>query len=148
MIRFLLYKIYTSDVQSDDTPFERAFLYTSLNMVFLNFSVFLIVQGFLELYAITPLFPTWIPRIIKYVFFLGVVPLAATYFLFFYKKSIAYYEQKYEGHWLNHFYFGALLFIVPFFLFFLGPVLRVLLFGGYMLGKDYTGCLHLLSQIN
>lgn len=146
MIRFLLYKIYTSDVRRDDySPFERAFTYTSINMILLNFSVFLIIQGFLELWSIKLLFLAWIPTMIKYFFFLGAVPFTATYFLLFYKKSIAYYEQKYRDHWLNNVYFSGLLFIVPFFLFFLGPVLRVLLFGGYMLGKDYVGYLNLVS---
>ena len=142
MIGFLLYKIYTNNSRNDeDTPRGTAFTYICLTITFLNFSVFLVMQGFLELYAIQLSFLAWMPAKIKYYFFLGAVPVALTYLLYFYRKDEAYYELRYKDHWLNTWYFGGLLFLVPFFLFFIGPVFRILLFGGYMLGRDYPGWL-------
>ena len=142
MIGFLLYKIYTKVFSKNDgTPWNRTFIYVSLNMVFLVFSVYLIVEGFLSFFAVDLSFAGSIPNWLKNSFLFGVIPVTLSYFLFFYKKNIEYYEQKYKNHWLNKLYVDGLLFIFPFILFFIGPILRILLFGGYMLGNDYVGYL-------
>lgn len=137
---FLLYKIYTRFFERNDSaPWERTFYYIGLNAVFLSFSLFIFFSGLLKRLNIRCDVFNAVHDWIKFPILLGAFPLLITYLIYFKNKNIDYYEKKYQNHWLNKIYFDAALLILPLILFLIGPILRIIFFGGYMLGKDYVG---------
>jgi hypothetical protein len=150
MIGFLIYKVYNKVFYGrDSTPWYRVYLYISLLLMTLTFSLYLLLSGLFEnliKYNIISLSIDFSNSYIFFILLFGILPFVYTYFRFFYKKDIEYYNEKYSNHWLNKFYFRGIFFFLYFFLFLLGPISRVLLFGGYMLGKDYEGYLIFLFK--
>lgn len=150
MIGFIIYKVYHEVFEGkDSTPWYRAYLYISLLFVLISFIIYLLVSGLIETFIKLKTTNLSFDLFNSYFFLIiifGLIPLAFVYFYFFYKKSIEYYDAKYSKHWLNKFYFRGSFFLLYFFLFLLGPTLRVLLFGGYMFGRDYEGYVMILFK--
>lgn len=84
---------------------------------------------------------------IIYVVFLIIIPLVYSYFRFFYRKNLDYYEKKYRNHWLNKYFFNFLFTLAPVILFLIGPIVSILLFGGGILKYDFVGILTPYLQI-
>lgn len=133
-LEFLLFKIYTRIFEKyDSMPWFRTYIYICLNEIFLIFSLNIIFEPFLE--KIGFIIPNWLKIIVLFI----ILPILHTYFRFFFKRTVDYYENKYKSHWLNRLYFDGLLIFIPFFLFIIGPIVRVLIHGGQILKWKFSG---------
>jgi hypothetical protein len=127
-------------MKSDKNP-GRSVTYVLILVSIWIFSLYLVAEGAaLKYFKYTISFP--FPR---WLFFIGMLLLSTIiYFIYYYKRTLLYYEQKFEGHVLNRIFksdrfFLILLLVISFIL---GPTLRVLLFGGGMMGRKVVGILN------
>lgn len=148
-LEFTLYKIYTRLFEKhDSSPLFRTFILMFLNIEFILLFIYIslsCINRNLIKYKNVNLeisLPDWVAISILFV----IIPVMYTYIRFFYKKEVNYYKNKYENHWLNRFYFDALLFLIPFFIFSIGPAIPILLFGGEILNHEIEGYLTFLFQ--
>lgn len=142
ILKFLLYKTYEKMIASqDEHPFFRAYVYIYINIVFLFFSLFVLVQGTWRFLYKNEVLSTDVPHfkssfvIILFLIFTTLY----TYFRFFYRKDASTYIKKYKYHWLNKYFSSFILFFTPMLLFLIGPMLSVMLFGGTSFGIEFIG---------
>ena len=149
LLHFLLYKIYSKarDSVTNNSLFNP-FTYIWLVVIFIALAIYInfsCILRNLKKYSGIELFNN-VPDWILIILFLAIVPLAYTYFRFFYKKDVDFYIKKYKNHWLNKIYFDFLLFFIPFFTFLLGPISAILLFGGDLYRYHTEGLLIFLFK--
>lgn len=139
-MRYIVYRSMKMVMKSDENP-SRSVTYVSILVSIWIFSLYLVADGAASKYlekTISFPFPSWLS-------FIGMLLLMIIiYFIYYYKRTLQYYEQKFEGHVLNRIFksdrfFLILLLVISFIL---GPTLRVLLFGGGMMGRKVEGILN------
>lgn len=136
MFGFLIYKIYTRIFEKrDNSPWQRTYIYISVNAVFLTLFLYLLIEGFFEKLNVTIDPPIFVDVIIL------TIPCIYIYYRYFNKRDISFYTSKFKNHWLNKVYFDALLILIPLFFFLAGPITRIILFGGSILKYDFIGIL-------
>lgn len=131
-----------SSEKKEDIPVIRSYIYILINVIFVCFIIVTLLQGlssFLEKKGIRS-FSIGNSFITNVVFF-AIVPSLYTYFRFFFKKSMEFYEAQYSKHALNKYIDKYMLLIIPFVLFMIGPALTVYLFGGIAFGHEIKGWL-------
>lgn len=128
----------------DGHPIFRSFVYMNINISFIFFSIAVFINGLLKFllsnnlinYQLSNSNPLW------HFFILLLISTLYTYFRFFFKKDINFYETKYKEHWLNKYFFGFVLYLVPLLFFIIGPTITVFLFGGTSFGYEFAGILN------
>lgn len=143
-MEFLLYKFYQKMISDkDEDPILRTFIYIGLNVACILFSLIVFFQSltsFLKVKeSLTDTFSNH--YIISTSVFLGITVII-TYLKFFYKKDMDFYKVKYENHRYNRWFSNFLLFCVPGILFFFGPIITLILFGGTSFGHEFIGILN------
>lgn len=141
---FLLYKFYIKMLLNEDEhPVFRTFVYMNINILFTLFSLAVLIQGlikFLNSHNIISFSLTGNFSIGAIILF--ITSCLFNYFRFFYKRDISSYVEKYKHHKLNDYFFTFVLYIFPFILFIIGPIISVLFFGGTIFGHTLKGFLN------
>ena len=124
---------------NDEHPVLRTIVYAGSVLIALWFSISL------PLFILTERLGLIDPssRTIEFVIFIAVIILIPL-FLYYYlirKKHLERIVNKYGDSKIGGLALTTLLFLVPFLLFFVGPTITVLLFGGTILDHSFTGLL-------
>lgn len=141
LLEYLLYRIYTRMIKiNEEMPLLRSFIYLSIVIITILFSVVVLTQGFIK-YLIKHEFigiNIFSNTGLNFLFVL-LFSMIYTYLRFFYKKDFSQYEEKYRNHKINKYFIDLFLFLIPFLLFIIGPAIAVLLFGGTIFGFESNG---------
>ncbi|MFT4092862.1 MAG: hypothetical protein QM640_04425 [Niabella sp.] len=139
---YLYYRMYAAYTKKNDSPVMRTFMYVSL-VIYLILAVLIIYLDQI-LTVCNVLSEETSKEIRRSKVFWGVYilfTLLFTYFRFT-RKDFSYYEKKYSKCYsLNKSVKIWMLVAFPFLFFFLSIFLMAPLFGGTILGKEFTGIL-------
>jgi hypothetical protein len=144
VLRYMYYRMYKAYEAKNDSPVLRAFMYISLCHIVIVGLLVIYLERIVNLVGFD--LRQFLPEINPWLFaipFLFVILICS--YLIYCRKSMEYYEGLFESRiWLNSHIKIWMLVICPFFVFFSGAFLNVVLFGGQILGDKYVGVICLI----
>ena len=142
MIDYLIAKFYEKMERTNDSnPINRTISYMTIVYISLQFSILLPLFIFIE--RIFKKYNNHFDTNIEIVIYV-VLALATPFGLYYklvYKNKLETIVNKHKSYRPNKFLNNLLFIFAPLFIFCIGPTVTVLMFGGTMFQKEYSGIL-------
>jgi hypothetical protein len=140
MLNLLIAKFYLRQVEkNDEHPVLNTICYFALVLFFAYYTIAIPLTTLIERLGLKDR-ENKTPEIIGWTSAAILIP-AFLYYYLIRKRNIERIVNKYGDRKISNVTIGILLFLIPIVLFFLGPTITVLLFGGSMFNHDYKGLL-------
>lgn len=133
---FLIYLIVQKFANSNKADaMSKAFTYTLLVGLFVTlFCIVVLIDPFIHGKKVMGIS---LRSLLFWV--MAIMVSLSIYLIYFKRKDIRSYQERYSKTWMDKYIGNWILFIVPIFILILTGTLRVVLWGGKILGKVYEG---------